>query len=170
MRRFVINSLAVVGAVTLLSALAGFVYRTFQGDAFGTVVDANGQPLANIAVFLDRGHRTVERFATDAAGHIRLPIADHDVAASVWLICVPDGVPIIDRQDPRERRSVTYSFTRLSGVTYGEYRAYGWRGPIPRECPASEREPYLWAYPGVGTVYETEPEWPQAPSGISSRR
>ena len=170
MRRFVINSLAVVGALTVLGGLAGFVARTVQRDVFGTVVNANGQPLSDVAVFVDRGHATIEHFVTDAHGQIRLPLPDRDLLSAVWLICVPGAVPIIDRQDPHERRSVTYSFSRLSGSTYDVYRAEGWRGPIPRECPASKEEPYLWAYPGVGTVYYTEPIWPDAPRSSSPRR
>jgi hypothetical protein len=160
MRRFAINALAAIGALTLLGVLAGFITRAVRQDVFGTVLDANQRPFANAPVFLDRGHRTLEYFVTDSRGRVRLPLSDRALPSAVWLICVPGAVPIIDHQDPHDRTAVTYQFSRLSLPTYSEYRAWGWRGPIPRECPASEREPYLWVYPGVGTVYEQEPEWP----------
>jgi len=170
MRRFVINSLAIVGALTLVSILAGFVTRAVRGNTFGTVVGSDDRPLAHVPVFLNRGHRTIERFLTDSAGRIRLPLADKDLPRAAWLICAPGASPIIVRPEPDEQLSVTYRPHALGEATWSEYRAWGWHGPIPRECPPSRAEPFLWAYSVPGAVTEQEPEWPTPSPPASSAR
>ena len=162
MRRFVVNTLAVVGALTLLGILAGFVERRVRGDEFGVVMGPDERPLAHVPVFLDRGHGKIERYLTDPAGRIRFSLADRDVGAAVWLICAPGGIPFVDRQDTHERTSVTYQYARSNAPT-PEYRVWGWRGPIPRECPPGELDPTGWSFrvPGrAGLAFSVqEPNW-----------
>jgi len=57
----------------------------------------------------------------------------------------------------------TYGYTPLQDSTWVSYRANGWRGPIPRECPRGT-DSVGWRYPASSgkpkdAITYTEPHW-----------
>ena len=166
MRRVLINSLAVVGAVTVLGAATGFALRRVAaGGPTGIVLGPRDEPLVGVPVFLDRGGSAVERFVTDAAGRFRLPLAERELGRAAWLICAPGAIPMVGTRDAGQVGPTTYGYTALGRPTWGFYRATGWRGPIPRACPVGT-DSMGWRYPASAgrdpAAFTTEePEWPR---------
>ena len=165
MRRLFINILAAIGALTVLSVVLGFAVRAFASGRTGVVLGRDGKPLAHVPVFLDRGSSAIERYLTDSAGTFTLLLASREIRRANWLICAPGAVPMMDSRDDNQVGPVTYEYTALSDSTYGEYRAFGWRGPIPRECPRAT-DTMGWRYPPSAgkpkyAFTTTEPEWPR---------
>jgi hypothetical protein len=165
MRRLLINTLAVIGAITLLGAVAGFVIDRIARPTTGIVLGSDDKPLAHVPVFLDRGGVAIERFVTDSAGVFALPLEPREIRRALWLICAPGAIPMVGDRDERQVGPTTYQYGRLSDSTWNAYRAFGWRGPIPRECPKGT-DSVGWRYPpSAGKAkYDfttTEPEWPR---------
>jgi hypothetical protein len=171
MRRGLINLLAVIGGVTLLSTVAGFVlHRYADTGAAGIVLGPdNKQPAVGAPVFLDRGAGSIERYVTDSRGRFSLPIAGREVRRAKWMICVPGGLPMVAYNDGNadgiKLGATTYGFTRHSLGEPVFMRAYGWIGPVPRECPPPT-DSVVWRYPPssgkdprAGSL--SEPDWSQ---------
>lgn len=164
MKRLVINALAVIGGLTLLGAASGFVIRRVANKTTGIVLGPDDKPLSRVPVFLDRGGWAIERYVTDDAGAFALPIESREVRRAIWLICAPGGIPMVGDRDEGQIGATTYGYTRLADSTWGFYRARGWRGPIPRECPTGT-DTVGWRYPSSAgkpkdAFTTTEPEWP----------
>jgi hypothetical protein len=165
MRRILINTLAVIGALTVLGAVTGFIIRRVANTATGIVLGPDRKPLARVPVFLDRGSLAIERYLTDDRGAFAFHLEPHEIRRSMWLICAPHGIPSVDSRGDGQIGPTTYFYTRWADNTWGFYRATGWRGPIPRECP-SGTDTVGWRYPpSAGKLKDafttTEPEWPR---------
>jgi hypothetical protein len=169
MRRNLINALAVIGAITVLGSLAGFVLRRYaDGTAKGIVLGQDHKPLVGAPVFLDRGRGAIERYETDSQGRFTLPVQGEELHRAKWLICVPGGIPLVDYTgDPYDIKigPTTYSFTRHPTGKPAFICVYGWLGPVPHECPPA-LDSVVWRYPpaagkdpGAGSY--TEPDWNQ---------
>jgi len=162
MRRVLVTALAVIGALTLVNIAIGLAIRQVAGKSTGIVNGSDRKPLPRVPVFLDRGGSAIERFVTDSAGAFTFPLTRHEFRSAVWLICPPGGIPMVDRRDETQAGPTTYEYTRLPDSTWG-FRAEGWRGPIPRECPKGT-DTIGWRYPASavkskGVFTATEPEW-----------
>ena len=164
MRRVLINILAVIGALNVLGAMTAFAYRRLSdGGAAGVVLGPDERPLAAVPVFLDRGSSAIERFVTDAEGRFRLPLEERELRRATLLICAPGGIPMVDRRDPSQVGPTHYGYSALGDSTWGFYRASGWRGPVPRECPAGT-DSMGWRYPASAGKHPAafttqEPDW-----------
>ena len=166
MRRTLFNLLAVIGGVTLLGTLGGFVlHRYANARATGIVLGPDNKPAVGAPVFLDRGTGSIERYLTDSRGRFSLPVEGREAGRAKWLICVPGGIPIVDYgdEDGIQLGPTTYSFARQIPGTPALIRAYGWLGPVPRECPPA-LDSVVWRYPAragkdprAGSL--TEPDW-----------
>jgi hypothetical protein len=166
MRRTLLNLLAIVGGVTLLGSLAGFVLHRFaDGAATGIVLGPDHKPASGAPVFLDRGTGSIERYATDSRGRFSLPVEDRELGRAQWLICPAGGVPTVGHADGNgfHLGLTTYSFARQLPGRAAFIRGYGWLGPVPRECPPA-LDSVVWRYPPssgkdprVGSL--TEPDW-----------
>jgi hypothetical protein len=166
MRRTLFNLLALIGGLSLLGSLAGFVlHRYANASATGIVLGPDKKPAVGAAVFLDRGNGSIERYLTDSRGRFSLPVEGREVRRAKWLICVPGGIPIVDDadRDGMQFGATTYSFTRQLPGTPAFIRTYGWLGPMPRECPPA-LDSVVWRYPPsagkdprAGAL--TEPDW-----------
>jgi hypothetical protein len=166
MRRTLVNLLAVVGGLTLLTSLAGFVLRRYADDAAtGIVLGPDNKPAVGAAVFLDRGTAAIERYVTDTEGHFSLPVERRELHRAKWLICVPGGIPIVGDayRDGVQIRSVRYSSGVQPPGRPAFIRAYGWLAPVPRECPRA-LDSVVWRYPPKAgkdprAASLTEPDW-----------
>ncbi len=163
MRRPIVNALALIGALTLLTAVTGFVIRRLAGEGTGIVLGPDDKPLAHVSVFLDRGGSAIERYVTDTAGAYSLPLTRTELRRAVWLICAPGGIPMVGQRGENQAGPATYGFTHLPDSTWHFYRSSGWRGPIPRECPRGT-DTVGWRYPASAGKPEsaftaTEPDW-----------
>jgi hypothetical protein len=165
MRRLPITALAVVGTIVLLGLGARLVISWIAGSGFGIVEGSNRKPLAHVPVFLDRGGSAIERYVTDNAGAFTFPLEPREIQHAVWLICAPGTIPMVGSREPDQAGPTTYGVTPMADSTWGSYRASGWRGPIPRECPTGT-DTIGWRYPpsagkGKGAFTTIEPEWPR---------
>jgi hypothetical protein len=166
MRHTIFNLLAVVGGVTLLGALAGFVlHRYADSTATGIVLGPDNKPLEGAPVFLDRGTGSIERYLTDSRGRFSLPVQGREVRRAKWLICVPSGIPVVDYADREgvQIGATTYGFTRQLPGMPTFIRTYGWLGPVPRECPRAT-DSVVWRYPRSAgkdprAASLSEPDW-----------
>lgn len=165
MRRTIVHALAALGALGLLFGVLGFV-SPFLGwtDATIVVVGEDDESVAGVPVFLDRGHLAIERYTTDAEGRLRLPLERDEYRRAVWLICSPGAIPMIGDRGPGQYGPTTYGVSPLRDSTLVLYRARGWRGPIPRECPQAT-DTMGWRYPPSAGMNPhafttTEPVWP----------
>jgi len=164
MRQYLFRVLAFLGALWVLGSVATFSIRrlTYHG-ATGVVMGPNERPASGVPVFLDRGGAAVERFVTDSAGHFLLPLEERELRRAVWLICVPGGIPMIGDRDVGQIGPTTYGFTAYPASQPVMVRAFGWRGPIPRECP-QHTDSLGWRYPAsarmpTGAFTTVEPDW-----------
>ena len=171
LRRYLVNALAVVGAVTLTLSAVGWVrHRPSVIMLRGRAVTVEGRPVVAAAVFLDRGSNTIERYLTDSTGAFRLPLFPRDPHRATWLICAPGmqervGHPELDQVN--NLPDYTYEVAPLQAGGRGAYRAYGWKGPIPRECPQAV-DSIVWRLPassgqGYGSGSYVEPDWSRYP-------
>jgi hypothetical protein len=165
MRRGLINLLAVVGGLTLLSTLAGFVLHRYEAPATGIVLGPDEKPTVGAPVFLDRGTASIERYLTDSQGRFSLPIEGRELRRARWLICVPGGIPMVGYadEDGIQLGATTYQFTQYLPGTPSFIRARGWLGPVPRECPPAT-DSVVWRYPTSAgkdprAASVTEPDW-----------
>jgi len=165
MRRGLINLLAVVGGLTLLSALAGFVLHRYEAPASGIVLGPDNKPAVGAPVFLDRGTASIERYLTDSRGRFSLPVEARELRRATWLICVPGGTPMVGyaEEDGIQLGAMTYQFTQYRPGTPTFIRARGWLGPMPRECPPAT-DSVGWRYPPSTGKHPdawspNEPEW-----------
>lgn len=164
MRRVLFNVLAGIGALTVAGAATGFAVRSIaDSGASGVVLGLNDQPLAAVPVYLDRGSVAIERFVTDADGRFYLPLEAREHNRATWLICAPGGIPMVGTHRARSVGPTTYLYTALADSTWGFYRANGWRGPVPRACPAGT-DSMGWRYPASAgrhpSAFTTqEPDW-----------
>ncbi|MES2180017.1 MAG: hypothetical protein V4550_19305 [Gemmatimonadota bacterium] len=162
--RFLLVGFATIGIMTVGSAATKFVTERSSKEFSGVVLGIDKMPKAKVPVFLDRGGFAIERFVTDSAGRFTLPLDARERRRASWLICSPGAVPIVAFGAENQVRSATYPFTELYGPTYGYYRASGWRGPIPRECPTGT-DTLGWRYPASAgrpnDISNVEPEWPR---------
>jgi hypothetical protein len=168
--RKAVNLLAVVGALALLVVVTGWV-RKDRGYVmiYGTVVDAQRRPIPHLSIFLDRGSNLIERYATDSLGRFELPLFPIEPHRATWLVCAPGAIPMIGKPDVANlgKTYFTYETSALGDTVFRFYRAGGWSGPIPRECPRGT-ESGGWRYPasagkGPGAVSTTEPDWARYP-------
>ena len=164
MRRFAVNALATVGALTIVGLLTGLVARAMAGSEIGVVTGPDRKPLPRVPVFLDRGTSAIERYVTDGRGEFTFPLEARELRRAVWLICVRGAIPMVGRRDGLAGPT-RYLYTPLADSTWGFYRANGWRGPIPRECPRGT-DTIGWRYPASAgmpkdAVTATEPVWPR---------
>lgn len=163
-RRVVVNVLAVVGALSIVAGAIKFTaHRYLDRGATGIVMGPGDTPAAGVPVFLDRGHMAIERYVTDAEGHFRLPLETREFPRAAWLICVPDGMPFVGHRDDSQIGPTTYMFTKLPSGPGAMVRAFGWRGPMPRECPSAS-DSMGWRYPASAgkdssAFTTTEPDW-----------
>lgn len=163
MPRLLVNCLAVIGAFTVLSEVTLFAVSHLTDQAATGVVQGPGDRIAaNVPVFLDRRTGVIERFLTDSEGRFRLPIERRELSRTVWLICVPGGIPMVGHRDEGQLGPTTYGFTALDAGQRALVRGFGWTGPIPRECAAESAT--FWRYPpearkGPSAASETEPDW-----------
>jgi hypothetical protein len=165
MRRILINTLAVIGALTVLGVMSGFIIRRVADKTTGIVLGPDDRPLARVPVFLDRGRSAIERYLTDDRGAFTFQLEPREVRRSTWLICAPRGIPMVSSRNDGQIGPTTYGYTSWADSTWGFYRASGWRGPIPRECPRAT-DAIGWRYPSSAgkpkaAVTTTEPEWPR---------
>ena len=163
--RFITNALAVIGALVVSSAGFSVVMRQVLGKSTGIVRGPDDKPLARVPVFLDRGSSAIARYVTDSAGEFTLPLEHHELSRATWLICAPNGIPMVGSRDENQIGPTTYGYAKLNDSTWDAYRAFGWRGPIPRECPRGT-DAMGWRYPpsagkGKYAITMTEPEWPK---------
>jgi len=165
MRRGLINLLAVLGGLTLLSALAGFVLHRYEAPASGIVLGPDNKPAVGAPVFLDRGTASIERYLTDSLGRFSLPIEGRELRRATWLICVPGGTPMVGyaEEDGIQLGATTYQFTQYRPGTPTFIRGRGWLGPVPRECPPTT-DSVGWRYPpSAGKPPDAwspnEPDW-----------
>lgn len=165
MQRFVVNALALFGGFVLVGTLVGAVIGRLDDGAAGVVLGPGDSRLQGVPVFLDRGRgNAIERVTTDANGRFRLPLERHELRRAVWLICTPGGIPMVGSREENQLGSTTYGYTALGDSTWGFYRASGWRGPIPRECPVGT-DSMGWRYPRSAGMHPSaftaqEPDWP----------
>jgi hypothetical protein len=164
MRRLLMNVLALIGGLTVVAALARAGLEFAVSSSHVIVTDRNSKPLANVPVFLDRGTMAIERYTTDSTGALKFPIQGEEVQHAVWLICAPGAIPMVGMRDVVQSGPTTYGYTPLQDSTWGWYRANGWRGPIPRECPRGV-DSIGWRYPASSgkprdAITFTEPKWP----------
>lgn len=162
-----VRLLAVVGVVSLVGMLPGIVVSWSYQGATGIVKGAADTPLAGVPVFLDRGWSVIERFVTDSAGRFTLPLTRAELGRAVWLICAPGGVPMLGSREWGQIGPTTYEYTALPADGAWLARPAGWAGPIPRECPPTDRPAYRWRYPLEAGMHPertsvVEPEWPAA--------
>jgi hypothetical protein len=90
----------------------------------------------------------------------------------VWLICVPGAVPIVGKPERDEFTRVgttlhSYDYSPGQDSVWRFYRASGWSGPIPRECPRGV-DSVGWRYPASsgqqwGAYTTVEPDWTRFP-------
>jgi hypothetical protein len=161
--RSVINALAVIGAISLLGVIGSLIPRSSYEGATGVVMGPEEKPAASIPVFLDRGDGIIERLLTDSLGRFTLPIDYARLERAAWLICVPGGIPYVGHRRRDLIGPTTYGYTPLPDTTEMNLRSFGWRGPIPRECPPSDSS-YRWRYPpeagkNPAAATRTEPDW-----------
>lgn len=168
--RGVVNVLAVVGGLTLLSSAAGFVLSRYaDGTGTGVVLGPGNKPLAGAPVFLDRGSSAIERYVTDAQGRFALPVEKHEWPRAQWLICAPGGIPMVDQVGGTGIKlgPTTYGFTPQKPGEGAFIRSYGWHGPVPRECPRAS-DSTGWRYPASAGKHPSafsllEPDWAAYP-------
>ena len=170
MKAFALRALAVVGAVTLLVWGGGVVARYLtRSGPMGVVHEEGKVPAVGVPVFLDRGGSAIERYVTDSAGRFFLPLEEREFRRAVWLICAPGKIPMVGSRTPGLIGPTTYGLTPFAereGWMF--YRAFGWRGPIPRECPPG-RDSMGWRYPASAgkdpnAFTLVEPEWDRWPA------
>src|SRR5205085_997982 len=94
---------------------------------------------------------TIERYATDSLGEFHLPLFPREPHRATWLICAPGrqeyvGKPELDAVIAQT--FYTYELDTLRPEQHGTYRAWGWKGPIPRECPQAV-DSMVWRYPAT---------------------
>ena len=167
MRRFLIGVLAVVGGLTILGSVVGFVLHRYVGDGSttGLVLGPDGNAAVGAPVFLDRGTSAIERFVTDSQGRFSLPLEEREIRRAKWLICVPGGIPMVRHADGDgfQIGPSTHGFTPHTAGSPVFIRSYGWLGPVPRECPRPT-DSAGWRFPpGTGHRPDaftiTEPDW-----------
>ena len=163
MKRLIINLLAVIGTLAVVGTLTGAALRALAGPDHVIVLGAKGKPLPNAPVFLDRGSMAIERYVTDSAGRLRFELTTGELRRATWLVCAPGAIPMVGTRDDDQAGPTTYSFTALHDSSWGWYRANGWRGPIPRECPRGT-DSLGWRYPASSgkpkeAITFTEPTW-----------
>lgn len=93
-------------------------------------------------------------------------------------LCAPGSMPSIDHArngDPPVLTTYISVTAAATDTVELSYKARGWKGPIPRECPPAADE-MLWRYPatankGSGAASKTEPDWIRypGPPNISPR-
>lgn len=162
MRRTVVNVLAVVGALTLLGAIAAFVPKWAYSGATGIVMGPGDAPAVGAPVFLDRGDGVIERFLTDSSGRFTLPVEYDEVERTTFLICVPGGIPHVGTRGRHAIGAARFAYTPQASDRPWPARRFGWSGPIPRGCNADSA--YYWRLPPAAgaepmAVSVIEPEW-----------
>ena len=163
MPRVLTRLLAAIGGLWIISNVTGaLLARGGDQAARGTVQRRDGTPVTNVPVFLDRG-AVIERYVTDSAGRFRLPLATHERADAVWLICAPRAIPMVGHMREKQFGSPTYQLTEVDSSHRIPVRGFGWRGPIPRECTLADSTRY-WRGPVDSTnapvpVVSPEPDW-----------
>ncbi|MCR4341235.1 MAG: hypothetical protein NUW01_15265 [Gemmatimonadaceae bacterium] len=168
LKAFTFRALAVIGALTLLLWGGGAAARYLTRSGPMGVVRGEGEvPVAGLPVFLDRGGSAIERYVTDSAGRFFLPLEEREFRRAVWLICAPGQIPMVGSRSPGLIGPSTYGLTPYpegpEGKGWSFYRGFGWRGPIPRECPPG-RDSMGWRYPASAgkdpnAFTLVEPEW-----------
>jgi hypothetical protein len=167
----IVNTLAIIGAVSVLTAAGRWtLQRLSPVIVVGRAVTPDQRPIAGAAVFLDRGSSTIERYSVDAAGEFRLPLFPREPHRATWLICAPGMQERIGK--PELDHLVTmplyiYEMVPAQANAHGYYRQLGWKGPIPRECPQAV-DSMGWRYPASagkdpGAYSVTEPDWARYP-------
>jgi hypothetical protein len=148
MRRTLINLLAVIGGLTILSVLAAFVLRQYDGSTSIVVMGPDEKPAAGAPVFLDRGSAAIERYVTDSHGRFTFPLNEFERDRAKWLICAPGGIPMVGSpgHDGIQLGPKTYGYTRQEAGKGAFIRTNGWLGPVPRECPPP-LDSVGWRYP-----------------------
>ena len=162
-RLFIVGALAVVGALGLIGSLVRFTMVKLDALPANVVIGPDGKPMAGVPVFLDRGGDGIERYVTDSAGAFSFALSDAENHYAVWLICARGGMPMVIRRNEDSRESYVYHYTKTSDSTFNSYKAFGWRGPIPRECPKAT-DSMGWRYPASAgkpkdAITFTEPDW-----------
>jgi hypothetical protein len=162
-----IRVFAVIGALTVLTSAIGIVssWHAHSRPPFarGTVTYANGQPAAQVPVFLDRG-AVIERYTTDSVGRYRLPLARAG-RGEAWLICPRNALPSVGYvgQYGGSNMTLTLNTRDLPLGARMAVRGFGWSAPIPRECIHADSTTY-WRGPvdsvgGAVSVELREPDW-----------
>jgi hypothetical protein len=153
--------LALTGALSVFGSLAQFVIaRVGEHTAVIEVEGPGGGPAVGAPVFLDRGDAIIERYITDSTGHLHLPLQRREYSGARYLICVPGGIPMVGRRDETQVGVSTYQYTASNPRAPWNLHAYGWRGPTPRECPATDPK-FYWRPPNgeKWAVVSEEPNW-----------
>jgi len=169
MRR-IINMSAIIGALALIGGITGWAQRR---DGYvvirGRVLTFEHRPIRGVAVYLDRGTNLIERYDSDSTGLFQLPLFPIDPHRATWLICVPGRMPVVGKPQLEHLGAAYYTYEPGANVdsTWRSYRASGWSGPIPRECPPSA-DSVGWRYPATsgndwGAYTTTEPDWSRYP-------
>ncbi len=163
MKRLLVTGLALIGALTVIGLLTGAVVRQLAGGNHVVVTGANNRPLPNVPIFLDRGSMAIERYVSDSTGALKFPLSRQEFQRAVWLICAPGAIPMVGTREGSQAGPTTYGHTPLADSTWGWYRANGWRGPIPRECPHGT-DSLGWRYPASSgrskdAITYSEPVW-----------
>lgn len=163
MRRYVINALAILGGWVVFTLLEKLVLQRTLGSALAIVQDSTNTPLAGVPVFLDRGNGAIERYLTDSTGVVPFSLEPAEYQRALWLICARGTIPMVGSRGPDLIGPAWYGVGAMRDSTFGFYRAKGWRGPIPRECPRGT-DSVGWRYPpsagkGPYAFTTTEPEW-----------
>lgn len=163
MRRFLVTGLALIGALTVMGWLTGAMVQQLAGRHHVVVNGADHRPLPNVPTFLDRGSTAIERYVSDSTGALEFPLSTQELRRAVWLICAPGAMPMVGTRGESQAGPTTYEYTPLADSTWGWYRANGWRGPIPRECPRGT-DSLGWRYPPSSgkskyAITYSEPVW-----------
>ncbi|HEY0996809.1 MAG TPA: hypothetical protein VGD77_12515 [Gemmatimonadaceae bacterium] len=162
--------LVLLGATALVPLRATAQSQRGPWPLSGSLEDSAGRPLPGLSVFLDRGSNTIERYVTDSLGGFHFLLNPREYYRATWLICPPGSIPSIGyarNGDPPVVTNYTYVFSPARDTVEHFYKARGWKGPIPRECPPAADE-MLWRFPasakkGSGAASSTEPDWVKYP-------
>jgi hypothetical protein len=168
--RHVRNLLALFGALALLGGVTAWTSRRIgYVEIVGRVLNTDQTPIPSVAVYLDRGTNIIERYVADSTGLFRLPLFPREPHRATWLICVPGMSPTVGKPELDHLGSTYYTYQPAQALdsVWRFYRASGWSGPIPRECPRGADD-VGWRYPASagkdwGSYSTSEPDWRRYP-------
>lgn len=168
MKHHAINLLAIIGAAAIAVTAGGWATHRSLAVVMvhGRATTYDHRPVVGAAVFLDRGANTIERYTTDSLGQFHLPLFPREPHRATWLICAPGLQEFVGKPELDHVTNLpfyTYELSPRQVSTHGWYRASGWKGPIPRECPQIT-DTMVWRYPasagkGYGASTLDEPDW-----------